>query len=514
MNREPTPIKRALISLSDKEGIVELATLLAKANVEIISTGNSAKLLKEEGIEVEEVASYTGFPEIFGGRVKTLHPKIAGGILALRERDKEEALHHNIPPIDLVVCNLYPFGATISQEDVSLKEALEKVDIGGVTLIRSAAKNLGWVTVLTDKKDYPKIGEFLAKGEGIPFEVRKELAAKALAHTAAYDALIANYLNEEPFPETLSLTFTKEPRPLRYGENPHQQGAVYRGLISKDQFSLLEAQAIQGKQLSYNNLYDAYGAIETLREFSECACVIVKHATPCGVALGKTPLEALEKAYRADELSAFGGIVALNREVDLEIAHFLESIFIEILSAPSFTPEALALLKEKRNLRVLETGELPPLTPIIGGRFIGKDLLVQERDAYELQADKLTLVTEREVGEAELKDLLFAWRVVKHVKSNAIVTAKGGTTCGIGGGQVSRIDALKIALEKSGNTREMVLASDAFFPFRDSVDYMAERGVKAIIQPGGSIRDKEVIAACNEAGIAMLFSGVRSFLHG
>ncbi len=514
MNREPITIKRALISLSDKEGLVELATLLVKADVEIISTGNTAKLLREEGIEVEEVASYTGFPEIFGGRVKTLHPKIAGGILALRERDSEEALQHNIPQIDLVVCNLYPFGATIDREEVSLQEALEEVDIGGVTLIRAAAKNLGWVTVLTDKNDYPKIGELLAKGEGVPFEVRKELAAKAFAHTAAYDVLIANYLNEEPFPETLSLTFTKEPLPLRYGENPHQQGAVYRGLTGKDQFSLLGTQVIQGKQLSYNNLYDAYGAIETLREFEKCACVIVKHATPCGVAVGATPLEALERAYKADELSAFGGIVSLNREVDLEIAHFLEPIFIEILSAPSFTKGALSLLKQKRNLRVLETGELPPLTPIVGGRFIGKDLLVQERDAQVLQTDKLTLVTEKGVSEEELEDLLFAWRVVKHVKSNAIVTAKGGATCGIGGGQVSRIDALKIALEKSGSTIGMVLASDAFFPFRDSIDYMAQRGVKAIIQPGGSIRDKEVIAACNEAEIAMLFSGVRSFLHG
>ncbi len=514
MNREATPIKRALISLSDKEGIVELATLLVKANVEIISTGNTAKLLKEAEIEVEEVASYTGFPEIFGGRVKTLHPKIAGGILALRERDSAEALKHNIPQIDLVVCNLYPFGATIDQDNVSLQEALEEVDIGGVTLIRSAAKNMGWVTVLTDKTDYPRIGEFLNKGEGIPFELRKELATKAFAHTAAYDALIANYLNEEPFPETLSLTFTKEPLPLRYGENPHQQGAVYRALTGGDPFSLLESQVIQGKQLSYNNLYDAYGAIETLREFKECACVIVKHATPCGVAIGATPLEALKRAYEADELSAFGGIVALNREADSEVAHFLEPLFIEILSAPSFTKEALALLKQKRNLRVLQTGELPPLTPIVGGRFIGRDLLVQERDAHELNGDDLTLVTEKEVSEEQLSDLLFAWRVVKHVKSNAIVTAKGGVTCGIGGGQVSRIDALKIALEKSGATKGMVLASDAFFPFRDSVDYMAQRGVIAIIQPGGSIRDKEVIEACNEAGIAMLFSGVRSFLHG
>ncbi len=251
-----------------------------------------------------------------------------------------------------------------------------------------------------------------------------------------------------------------------------------------------------------------------MREFKECACVIVKHATPCGVAIGATPLEALKRAYAADELSAFGGIVALNREADSEVAHFLEPLFIEILSAPSFTKEALALLKQKRNLRVLQTGELPPLTPIVGGRFIGRDLLVQERDAHVLNGDDLTLVTEKEVSEEQLSDLLFAWRVVKHVKSNAIVTAKGGVTCGIGGGQVSRIDALKIALEKSGATKGMVLASDAFFPFRDSVDYMAQRGVIAIIQPGGSIRDKEVIEACNEAGIAMLFSGVRSFLHG
>ena len=287
MNREATPIKRALISLSDKEGIVELATLLVKANVEIISTGNTAKLLKEAEIEVEEVASYTGFPEIFGGRVKTLHPKIAGGILALRERDSAEALKHNIPQIDLVVCNLYPFRETIDQDNVSLQEALEEVDIGGVTLIRSAAKNMGWVTVLTDKNRLPRLG-VSNKGKG-SFELREEPATKAFAHTAAYDALIANYLNEEPFPETLSLTFTKEPLPLRYGENPHQQGAVYRALTGGDPFSLLESQVIQGKQLSYNNLYDAYGAIETLREFKECACVIVKHATPCGVAIGLLP---------------------------------------------------------------------------------------------------------------------------------------------------------------------------------------------------------------------------------
>ncbi len=514
MNRDATPIKRALISLSDKEGIVELATTLAKAGVEIISTGNTAKLLIEAGIEVQEVATYTGFPEIFGGRVKTLHPKIAGGILTRRDCDGEEAIKHNIPTIDLVVCNLYPFRETIEHRGTSLEEALEKIDIGGVTLIRAAAKNFGWVTVLTDKGDYQQIGELLAKGGGIPYEIRKALAAKAFAYSASYDALVAHYLNREPFPESLTLTFTKENLPLRYGENPHQMGAVYRGITSCDPFSLLECHPLQGKQLSYNNLYDTYGAVETLREFNECACVIVKHATPCGVALGATPLEALKRAFLADELSAFGGIIALNREVDGAIAHFLEPLFIEILIAPSYTEEALTLLKKRRNLRVLESGALPPLTPIVGGRLIGKDLLVQERDAKMIKEDELTLVTKVEVSKQQLSDLLFAWKVVKHVKSNAIVSAKGGVTCGIGGGQVSRIDALKIALAKSGTTEGLVIASDAFFPFRDSIDYMATRGVVAIIQPGGSIRDEEVIAACNEAGIAMLFTGYRAFLHG
>lgn len=512
MNKEATPIKRALISVSDKTNLIELAQTLTSLEVEIISTGNTAQELRKEGIKVIEVTSYTGFPEIFGGRVKTLHPKIAGGILARRHLDQAEATKHAIDPIDLVVCNLYPFAEAIKKESVTLEEACEQVDIGGVTLLRSAAKNFGWVTVLSDPTDYPAIQKYLLEEGAVPYHLRKTLATKAFAHTAHYDALIFNYLNEEEFPLLKPLSFTKAPLALRYAENPHQRGAVYKANSKTDKFSLLECPPLQGKQLSYNNLYDAYGAVETLREFRETACVIVKHATPCGVAQGATPLEALKKAYNADSLSAFGGIVTLNREVTEEVSLFLKPLFIELLLAPSFTAKALQVLKQKPNLRVIATGEIPPLTPLLTGRFIGDDLLVQQRDNHVLKKEDLEVVTKREASSEEIEDLLFAWKVVKHVKSNAIVTAKGGVTKGIGGGQVSRIDALKIALSKGEGAS--VLASDAFFPFRDSIDYMAGRGVTAIVQPGGSIRDKEVIAACDEAGLAMVFTGIRAFLHG
>lgn len=527
MNTESTTIKRALISVSDKTGIVDLARTLDSLGVQIISTGNTANLLQSEHIPVTSVESYTHAPEMMGGRVKTLHPMIAGGILGLRDLHKEEAAEHSIQWIDLVVCNLYPFEQTVKQNSADLDAAVENIDIGGPTMVRSAAKNFSWVTVLTETKDYETVLEQLRSTGAIPYSLRRKLAVKAFAHTAAYDALIHEYLNEELFPHRLTKSYTlhtdiraavgDEDRLLRYGENPHQKAAVYRATTlpeKADPFSLLDCSVLQGKQLSFNNLGDTYGAIDTLREFQQPACVVVKHATPCGVSVHEEAAVALEQALNADRMSAFGGIITLNRVCDKTIAELLRNHFFEVLAAPDYTEEALAILKKKKQLRVLATGELPPLTGHLVGRGLGNDLLVQQKDHAQVTAESLQVVTEQKPTESELSNLLFAWRVVKHVKSNAIVTAANLTTCGIGGGQVSRVDATRIALQKSSAERPMVLASDAFFPFRDSIDALAGSKVTAIIQPGGSVRDQEVIEACNEANIAMVFTGVRSFLHG
>jgi phosphoribosylaminoimidazolecarboxamide formyltransferase/IMP cyclohydrolase len=522
MNTQPTTVKRALLSVSDKTGLVEFAEILVSLGIEIISTGGTARLLESKGIAVLPVEHYTHIPEMMDGRVKTMHPAITGGILGLRDRHATDAESHQIPWIDLVVCNLYPFAKTIEKVETTLDEAVEQIDIGGPTMLRSAAKNFGWVTVLVDITDYSIVADSLVSGKGIPFTLRKKLATKAFAHTGAYDALIHRYLNEEHFPLELPLSFDlheagNSENLLRYGENPHQKAAVYRGRTAKDKadpFSLLDCKVLQGKQLSFNNLGDTYGAIDTLREFTEPACVVVKHASPCGVSLAKEPLEALKNAFMADSLSAFGGIVSLNRPCDEAMASYLAPIFFEVLTAPSFTDAAMAILKKKKNLRVLETGKLPLQTNHIVGRFIGNDLLLQEKDYAPISASDLKVVTDRAPSKKEVENMLFAWKVVKHVKSNAIVTAADMTTCGIGGGQVSRVDATKIAIMKSDTTKPMVLASDAFFPFRDNIDALESSGVTAIIQPGGSIRDQEVIVACNELNIAMVFTGTRSFLHG
>ena len=527
MNTKPTVIKRALISVSDKTGIVALARVLISQGIEIISTGGTASLLQSEGIAVIPVEKLTQFPEMMNGRVKSLHPIIAGGILGLRNQHASDAKTHGIPWIDLVVCNLYPFAQTINNNGTSLDDAVENIDIGGPTMVRSAAKNFSWVTVLTYAADYDRVASALTSEGSVPYALRKELATKAFGHTASYDALIHQYLNEEQFPAELTLTYElhtdtrrtvqKEDRLLRYGENPHQRAAVYRGRLvpgKTDPFSLLQCAVLQGKQLSFNNLGDTQGAIDTLREFSEPACVVVKHATPCGVAVHEDITKALTYAFEADSRSAFGGIIAVNRVCNKKMAEFLSSIFFEVLTAPSFTEEALVILKKKKNLRVLETGPIPPLTNHLTSRALGSDLLIQERDNASITRDDITVATHRAPTDDELADLLFAWKVVKHVKSNAIVTAAQRVTCGIGGGQVSRVDATLIALTKSGAANPMVLASDAFFPFRDSIDALKGSGVRAIIQPGGSIRDQEVVDACNEADIAMVYTGIRGFLHG
>jgi len=523
MNREPVTITRALISVSDKEGLVPFARMLADHGIQIISTGGTAKLLQAQQIPVTSVSDYTQFPEMMDGRVKTLHPVIAGGILGQRDRHAKDAQQHHIPWIDLVICNLYPFAQTIEDPHVSEEDAVEQIDIGGPTMVRAAAKNFPWVTVITHASDYPEVMQSIEDSKTVSFSLRRKLAAKAFAHTAAYDALIHQYLDDQLFPETFVQSYSlhtgtsEDDKFLRYGENPHQKAAVYRAHTvagKSDPFSLLDCSVLQGKQLSFNNLGDTYGALETLREFSEPACVVVKHATPCGVAVGENITDAARRAYDADSLSAFGGIVVVNRTLDAQGAQLFAKRFLEVIAAPSFTDEALAILRKKKNLRVIELGTLPPLSHTLSPRALGNDLLLQEKDHLEITASMLSVVTERKPSPQEIKDLLFAWKVVKHVKSNAIVTAAELTSCGIGGGQVSRVDATRIALQKSGNHNAMVLASDAFFPFRDSIDELKGSSVTAIIQPGGSIRDEEVIAACNEAQIAMVFTGVRSFLHG
>ncbi|MDC7245045.1 MAG: bifunctional phosphoribosylaminoimidazolecarboxamide formyltransferase/IMP cyclohydrolase [Sphaerochaetaceae bacterium] len=517
MNREHIKLKRALISVSDKTGVVELGRFLTSNGVEIISTGGTCSLLKKEGIAVTQVSEVTGFPEIMNGRVKTLHPLMMGGILGRRGIDDQEAAFHHIGWIDLVVCNLYPFEQTIRKESVSLDEAIENIDIGGPSMIRSGAKNFSYVMTVTDPADYQAlIGEIEETGV-ISYETRKESAAKAFAHTARYDAMIQSYLGDEMFPGELSLGFTLwDNTSLRYGENPHQKAAAYKanrvnGKV--DDMSLLDAPQLQGKKLSFNNLGDTWGAIETLREFSEPACVVVKHGTPCGVCSNEDLYTALKNGFEADSLSAFGSIIAVNGTFDEKMASYLSSLFIEVLVALDFTEEALKILKKKKNLRILRLENITRPKEVLSGRFIGSDLLVQTKDAKEVTLDDLECVTEKEVSAEGKKELLFAWKIVKHVKSNAILTTSGNCTCGIGGGQVSRVDATKIALRKSPKDAPLYLASDAFFPFKDSIEALAGYDVKAIVQPGGSIRDQEVIDACNEAGIAMYFTHTRSFLH-
>jgi len=530
------PIRRALISVSKKEGIVELARILHEMKVEILSTGNTAEILKKEGILVKAVSEFTGSPEILDGRVKTLHPKVHGGLLGRRSDSKhvKEMETHGILPIDLVVVNLYPFEETVAKESISLKDAIEKIDIGGPSMIRSAAKNFESVAVVVDPADYERVKKALQDGAGkIDSSTRWYLAQKAFSHTAAYDGAISNYLTSlsetgweerlkpEKYPQVLNLQF-QQVSPLRYGENPHQSAAFYRSKEVTEP-CVGNAECLHGKELSFNNLLDLDAALETVKEFLQTACVIIKHNNPCGAALGESLKQAFLQAKACDPVSAFGGIVAVNRMVDLEFAEEFNKTFFEGLIAPDYEARALELLRSKKNLRILKTpyqkdwvAETNDLKKVVGG------LLVQDRDLARLDLSTCKVVSQRGPTSEELKTLEFAWKVMKHVKSNAIVYAKSGPapggelsrTVGIGAGQMSRVDSVKIgAMKAQEDLKGSVIASDAFFPFRDGIDEAAKVGITAVIQPGGSVRDEEVIAAANEHGLAMVFTGVRHFRH-
>ncbi len=512
MNTNIVPIKRALISVSDKTGIVELAQELNKLGVEIISTGGTAKAISQAGIPVIEISQFTGFPEIMDGRVKTLHPLVHGGLLGLRDKHADIAKQQNIKWIDLVVVNLYPFSQTIQKPGVNEEEAIENIDIGGPSMIRSAAKNIGWVGIAVDPSDYAALIDEIKTQSGLAYETRKKLSAKAFAHTAQYDTIIADHFKTEKFPEKITLTFNKY-YDLRYGENPHQAACAYKQ-PNNTAANILNARILQGKQLSYNNLMDADGALNLIREFSEPACAVIKHTNPCGVAIGSDITEVFNHAYNADALSAFGGVIVLNRDCTKAIAEEIAKVFAEIVIAPDYEPEALTILSAKKNLRLLAVGKIEPLPAQLKFRYLNGGMLLQDTDLKTIGENDLKIVTKRAPTAAEISSALFAWKVLKHIKSNAILIAKDNTTVGVGAGQVSRVDSVDIAIKKAGvNIAGAVLASDAYFPFRDSIDKIAATGIKAIIQPGGSIRDAEVIVACDEHGIAMVFTGTRCFNH-
>ncbi len=514
-------IERALVSVSDKRGIVEFARFLHGRGIELISTGGTARLLEREGIPVTLVSDFTGFPEILDGRVKTINPRVHGAILA--DRKKKEHLaqleEHSIPRIDLVVANLYPFEEVTAKEGTTLEDAIENIDIGGPAMVRAAAKNYEGVAIVTNPERYPEVKSELEEHGGISIETRKSLAAEAFRLTAYYDGIISGYLHSafnetDRFPERLSLVYNKV-GDLRYGENPEQKAALYRGGTKKGSAAAVEQ--LNGKMLSFNNFLDIEAALNLISEFEEPAAVIMKHTNPCGVACGKDLVKAYKEAYATDTISAFGSIMAFNRRVDKALARELVKIFVEVIVAPDYEDEALKVLREKEALRVLklpgmadrnrEHGEMD-MRKLKGG------LLVQEYDNDALREGNLEVVTKRRPTEAEIKAMLFAWKVTGHVKSNAIVFAKEGRTTGIGAGQMSRIDSVRIATQKAGdNAGGSVMASDAFFPFRDSIDAAAEAGIKAIIQPGGSIRDDEIIKAADEHGIAMVFTHKRCFAH-
>ena len=512
LNKEAIRIKRALISVFDKTGLIDFAETLQGFNIEILSTGGTAQTLKNGNVDVTDITDYTKFPEIMNGRVKTINPLVSGGILGLRDRHDEEAKKNKIKWIDLVVCNLYPFSDAISKEDCDDALALENIDIGGPTMIRSAAKNLGWVCVAIDPNDYEAIGEELKESNKISFDTRQKLSSKAFGHTAKYDTIIHNYLKDEPRTEDLSLTFTKH-SDMRYGENPHQSASSYK-IPGNNELNILNATIHQGKKLSYNNIMDADGALACVKEFDEPACVIVKHANPCGVSIGEDLLEIYNRAFNADSLSAFGGIVAFNRKCTKEVASAITSVFTEIVLAPSFEDEALEIFKNKKNIRILEIGDFSKRTSKLEIRNIDGGLLVQDVDTKILDENNLKIVTTKTPTKDNIKDALFTWKVLRHAKSNGILIAKNGTTVGLGAGQVSRVDAVHMALRKGGElVKGGVLASDAFFPFRDSIDTIKDSGISTVIQPGGSIRDEEIIEACNEYSISMVFTGTRCFKH-
>jgi phosphoribosylaminoimidazolecarboxamide formyltransferase / IMP cyclohydrolase len=517
-------IRRALLSVSDKTGLVELARALQQRGIELISTGGTARALAEAGLPVREVADVTGFPEIMDGRVKTLHPKVHGGLLGRRGTDEAVMAREGIDPIDLLVVNLYPFARTIAKPDVPYAEAIENIDIGGPAMLRGAAKNHADVAVVVDPADYGELLAQLGAGEGsTEFRFRAHLAAKAFAHTATYDALVADYLARaqaapatEAFPAQLALAFSRI-ADLRYGENPHQRAAFY-GAPGAAPDSIARARVVQGKELSFNNIADADTALECVRQFDYAACVIVKHANPCGVAVARTQQEAYELAYRTDPTSAFGGIIAFNRPLDADTAKaILDRQFVEVLVAPELHEGADAVLAAKPNVRVLLTGPLSAARAERELRSVSGGLLVQDRDVGQLDIAQLRCVTQRQPTDAERRDLAFAWRVAKYVKSNAIVFARDEATVGIGAGQMSRVYSSRIGAIKAEDAglavRGAAMASDAFFPFRDGIEVAAAQGVTAVIQPGGSMRDAEVIEAANELGLAMLFTGMRHFRH-
>ena len=519
-SQDRMPVRRALISVSNKTGIVELARRLMQTHVEILSTGGTAALLRDHGVQVVEVSEYTGFPEMMDGRIKTLHPRIHAGLLGRRGTDDEQMEEYGIPPIDLVVVNLYPFAQTVARVDCTREEAIENIDIGGPAMLRAAAKNHAAVTVLVDAEDYDPVAREIESHQGVAGSTRARLAAKAFSHTALYDGMISNYLTtdtDDGLPATLNLQFRKH-QTMRYGENPHQGAAFYHD-IEPANGTLACAHMLQGKELSFNNVADADAALECVSAFSRTACVIVKHANPCGVAVADNTLNAYEAAYATDPTSAFGGIIAFNRPLDGDtVSEILERQFIEVMLAPAFTDTAKTALANKPNIRALELGEIhPDAFAQRNFKRVGGGLLVQDQDLGRIGAEGLKVVSDRPPTETELEDLRFAWKVAKFVKSNAIVYAKAQRTIGVGAGQMSRVYSARIAGIKAADEQlevaGSVMASDAFFPFRDGIDAAAQAGIRAVIQPGGSQRDDEVIAAANDHGIAMVFTGMRHFRH-
>lgn len=508
---------RALVSVSDKRGVVEFATALAELGYEIIATGGTMTALLNSGLKVTNISDVTGFPEICEGRVKTLHPKVHGGLLARRDKESHMAqlAENEIETIDLVCVNLYPFEATIAKEGVTMEEAVENIDIGGPSMLRSAAKNYASVTVVCDPDDYAKVLEEIRAEGNTTLQTRLALSAKAYTHTALYDSHIATYMRKAAgLNEKLFLAFDKA-QDLRYGENPHQQATFYRA-NKEVSYSVAHAKQLGGKELSYNNIQDANAALNIVREYSEPFCVGLKHMNPCGAAVGADLKEAWTKAYDADKVSIYGGIVAVNRPLTGEVAELMKPIFLEIVMAPAFEPEALAVLSSKKNLRLLEVkmdNVKEPQPQYVG---VNGGLLVQAADVECKEVVEDMCVTERKPLQEELVDLNFGWRVVKHVKSNAIVVVKNGATAGVGAGQMNRVGSAEIALEQAkaaGHTEGLVLASDGFLPFDDTVELASKYGVVAIVQPGGSIRDEDAIRKANEKGIAMLFTGMRHFKH-
>ncbi len=543
-------ITRALISVSDKTGLAEFAKKLAAHDVELVSTGGTAKLLREAGLAVRDVSDLTGFPEMLDGRVKTLHPKVHGGLLGIRDNADHQAKmqEHGIQPIDLVVVNLYPFRQTIQKPDVTMEDAIENIDIGGPAMIRSASKNHHDVAVVVDPKDYDLVAAMLDAHQGsLPYVVRYQLALTAFRHTSAYDKEIARFLwsrqpanpevalgdsakAQQDMPEEIELNLQKA-MGLRYGENPHQKAALYK-LAGSDEHGVATAEQLQGKELSYNNLLDTDAAWELVMEIHHLhlrehrakgavgtenlpqTCAIIKHTNPCGVGVSNSPLDAFQRAKSTDPVSAFGGIIAFSGIVDEATAKEIAEMFAEVIIAPDFTAEAKQVLSAKKNLRVLRMGENPRISTHLELRRISGGVLVQERDAELLDEEKFEIVTERKPTPSELRGLRFAWAICKHVKSNAIVYSAEHQLVGVGAGQMSRVDSVKLGASKAQLPLSgTVLASDAFFPFRDGLDEAAKHGITAVIQPGGSVRDKEVIEAANEHGIAMVFTGMRHFKH-